>query len=362
MMLIMSFAAAANTVSRDGVTVSLVQVTEDGADVTGQSVVDLTAVSPTGYGYEYYWYPGAYYYVNGVPVYRYSYFDRWNWYYGAYSRTPVSLKVVIKTDSNVVSDWCIPVFDSNGYASYEGSATADGGRITVTYKINVYSRGYYYLGGNYYYGPGYVTYTYGGTPAPAEPEKPAAPAVKFKPNLLLATVARGKNMKLKIGYCPGADTYNIYYSLCGGQPLDQLEPVAVVGADTRTYWVKDLEPGKQYKFMVEAYKGEDLIATSYTAHNFVGESEKYGHTISVQPRYANLTVKVGEKKAIDAKVIVSDGKKLIPHTSEVRFRTSDNRVADVTPTGTITGISKGQCTIYSIAADGVSGKTVVTVE
>ena len=87
------------------------------------------------------------------------------------------------------------------------------------------------------------------------------------------------------------------------------------------------------------------------------------NTRSVKLNKTRLTLKAGRSATLKAKLKgVKPGMKLLDHVGRVRFYSTDANVATVDDGGTVKAVSKGTCTVYAIANNGVRNKVKVTVK
>ena len=78
-----------------------------------------------------------------------------------------------------------------------------------------------------------------------------------------------------------------------------------------------------------------------------------------------VKLKAGKKYKIKAKIIKRDKtKKLMPatHTKQLRYISTNKKIATVSKSGKIKAKAKGSCRIYVYAANGVSKAVKVTVK
>ena len=107
------------------------------------------------------------------------------------------------------------------------------------------------------------------------------------------------------------------------------------------------------------------IKTSPLVHAYSsGGSGKYTNPKAVTVSKTSVTLAAGKTFTIKAKVTkLKKGKKLIAksHAPKLRYLSNNTAVATVSSSGKITAKSKGSCTVYAYAANGVSKKIKVTV-
>ena len=132
---------------------------------------------------------------------------------------------------------------------------------------------------------------------------------------------------------------------------------------------KRLKPKKSYKVVVKAYvmkKGKkSYVRTSLGVHAYTsGSIKKYMNPKSVTVKKAKVTLKRGKTYKIRAKINkLQKRKKLIPtgHAPQLRYISSNKKIATVNKSGKITAKSKGNCKVYVLAANGVRKIIKVTV-
>ena len=122
---------------------------------------------------------------------------------------------------------------------------------------------------------------------------------------------------------------------------------------------KGLKNGTYYKYVVKAYKLVDgkkiFIAKSKTVH-VTTAGGKYGNAKSVKVNKTSVNLTTGEKFKVKAK------DKTIKQHVEIRYETSNSKVATVNSKGVITAKGKGTCYIYVYAQNGVYKRIKVTVK
>lgn len=82
---------------------------------------------------------------------------------------------------------------------------------------------------------------------------------------------------------------------------------------------------------------------------------------SVTIKKTEVTLAAGQNSVIAAKVKGVKNRTLIKHTAELRYYSTNRKVARVNADGTITAVSAGTCTIWAIANNGVRASVSVTV-
>ena len=179
---------------------------------------------------------------------------------------------------------------------------------------------------------------------------------------LKVTKIATKQVTLKWKKVKAADGYQIYGTRCGKGNKAKL--ITTITKNSKTsFVVKKLLKGKAYRYVVRAYKVIDgqkiTIAASKTAHIFTNGG-KYGNAKSVKVNKAKVQIKKGKTFKIKAKEVRAN--KPLRRHRKLCYESSNPDVATVTKKGVIKGKSKGTCTIYAYAQNGVFKKIKVTVK
>ena len=184
----------------------------------------------------------------------------------------------------------------------------------------------------------------------------------FKTLCLTATAAKS-SQKLSYTKVKGAAGYFIYGAPCGVK--NQLVKLADVTGKTTSYNHKGLRKGIYYKYLVQAYKivdGKKVAITTSKVIHVVTIGTAYGNPAKVTSKVSTIVLKVGNSKQISAKVNLLKGKKMENHTKQLRYETTNEKVATVSENGKIKAIGKGTCYIYVYAENGVYKKIKITVK
>ena len=204
-----------------------------------------------------------------------------------------------------------------------------------------------------------------------EQEKPDSGDTDTKLNTSFATLrlayvsSTKKTATLNWKEIEGADGYVVYGAPCNtkGQ-INKVKKLAVIkNGVTTTYKDKGLKSGTYYKYVVKAYKLVDdkkvFIARSKTVH-VTTAGGKYGNAKSVKVNKTSVNLTTGEKFKVKASMVKKD--KTIKQHVEIRYETSNSKVATVNSKGVITAKGKGTCYIYVYAQNGVYKRIKVTVK
>ena len=202
-------------------------------------------------------------------------------------------------------------------------------------------------------------------PKPEEPQKPDKPQETQKPKVEVlpakASVTDNGQVTLTWDKVDGAEGYRIYRKVKGSK--DGYQRVAT----TRNLQLvqKQLDNKKTYQYYIVAYKTIDgkkarigKTLTLYAVMNNV----KYTEVKKIKLNKKSYSLEVGAKAKIKAVLLKRENKKKIKAESEkLRFCSTDNTVAGVNASGTITAKGAGTCYIYVVAGNGISQKIKVTV-
>ncbi|MCR4691615.1 MAG: Ig-like domain-containing protein [Lachnospiraceae bacterium] len=186
----------------------------------------------------------------------------------------------------------------------------------------------------------------------ADTDKGDVEGSKFA-GLFLKAKSGKKKITLSWKKIKDADGYVIYGSPCGSK-MQQITKVK-----GNKYTAKKLKKGKYYKYMVVAVKGDQVLSVSQGAHCATAGG-KYGNPTKLTVKKKNLTLKQGKGARI--KVKVKTNKKAKWHIAKYRFESSDPAVATVNKKGKVKAVSKGKCSIYVYAQNGIYKKVSVTVK
>lgn len=165
----------------------------------------------------------------------------------------------------------------------------------------------------------------------------------------------------------GAEGYDIFFVRCGNTFGKKTKTIK--GNERFTWTKKGLNKQSAYKAVVKAYVTVDgkktYVKTSPTVHAYTsGGTKSYTNVQGVTVKKTSVSLKAGKTHTIKASVTkLNQNKKLMPsgHGSQLRYVSSNKKVAKVSKTGVITAKAKGSCTIYAIAINGACQAIDVTV-
>ena len=165
----------------------------------------------------------------------------------------------------------------------------------------------------------------------------------------------------------GAEGYDVFFVKCGkGKPA----LVKSFKGNKTFRWKKTkLKKKTAYKALVKAYITKNgkkkYVLSSPQAHVYTsGGTENYANVKSVTLAKSRVTLKKGGKYKIKAAVNKTDPKKrLMPekHTLQLRYISSNKKIATVSRAGRITAKAAGSCKVYVIAQNGAKKTLTVTV-
>ena len=162
-----------------------------------------------------------------------------------------------------------------------------------------------------------------------------------------------------------ADGYVIYGNKCNTKGKTyKMQQQAVIKDNATTTWTdKKLASGTYYKYCIKAYKLVDgkkvWIAKSKVVHSTT-TGGNYGNAKSVKVNKIAVSLAVQKTFTIKAEQIVKD-QPIKKHT-DIKFESSNSKIASVTSKGVIKAKKKGTCYIYVYAQNGIYQKIKVTVK
>ena len=168
-----------------------------------------------------------------------------------------------------------------------------------------------------------------------------------------------KKIALKWTGLSYADGYMVFGSRCNvkGKKFKQKLLTTITNPETLSYKVEKLKKGTYHKFIVIGYKqlgsGKVTTAVSKVVH-MATKGGKFTNAKEIKLKSKkSIKVKVSRVKKTKAVVIPLKKKKKLPKHRALSYESSDKSVATVTWNGRIVGVSKGTCTVYVYAQNGV---------
>ncbi len=180
-------------------------------------------------------------------------------------------------------------------------------------------------------------------------------------HLRLTAKAAKNSQKLSFNKVSGADGYLIYGALCG----QDFKKLADVKGNITSYTVKKLKEARYYKFVVKAYKivdGKKVIMVTSKQIRSVTTSKTYGNPTKVTTKSSSITLKTGKTSKVSYQVVLPKNRKMKDYASLTRFESTNETIATIDSNGKIAAKSKGSCSIYVYAQNGVYTKIKVVVK
>ncbi|MGI6721035.1 MAG: InlB B-repeat-containing protein [Anaerovoracaceae bacterium] len=195
--------------------------------------------------------------------------------------------------------------------------------------------------------------------------------VPAKPYVLARVTAKGKKaQKLTWTKVKGASGYDIYFARCSGKDKNyQLKKLKTVKG--LTFTKKHLRKYTYYKWRVRAFKTvngkKTYIASSLVAHATTGDLSRGGkctNAKAVKLNKKSIALKAGRSTKVKATAVKArKGRKFAAnHVKNIRFFSTDSRIAKVSSTGRITAKRAGKCKVYAVAQNGVWKGITITVK
>ena len=215
------------------------------------------------------------------------------------------------------------------------------------------------------------------TAKPKPTSKPVVTKAQIEKNGLainsgLKVSQSSKVINVKWGRVKDAEGYKVYVQYCGKnfseKSLNMIKSGKVTKFVIKKINGKKIDLKKNYKVYVRAYKivkGKKVsLGRSITAHIVGKKNTRETNTKGIKLNKTSFKLKVGKKATIKGKAILVDKTKKPlsdKHAKELRFASSDKKVATVTEKGVIKAVGKGTCTIYVYARNGYARKVKVIV-
>lgn len=198
-------------------------------------------------------------------------------------------------------------------------------------------------------------------------------ALKSQLNAGLSASISGSALKLAWGKVSGADGYEIYVVQCGNNFPSKATKTIKSGSTTSLKLTKlggkKIDPAQYYKMKVYAYRmvngKKTRIAAGLGLHVAGGNNKTYTNAKKVTAKKSTYSVKVNKPVKVSAAVTKADQKKSLfkkSHVSPLRYWSTDAGIAKVDTNGKVTGVKKGTCYVYAIAANGAKKKIKINVK
>lgn len=197
----------------------------------------------------------------------------------------------------------------------------------------------------------------------ASDEGPAGTA--FAPLRLRSTKQTGKSVKLRWTPVSGATRYVIYGNRCGKN--NKMKKLATVTGKTRNITKiagKKLKKGKSYKFIIMAVNSSNkVVSTSKTIHVMTKGGKTGNHkSVKVNKTIVTKARALKQGKSLKLKAAAVKGSLKVRKHRGLKYESTNPAVATVSSKGVVKGVSKGTCSVYAYAQNGVYKKINVTVK
>ena len=183
--------------------------------------------------------------------------------------------------------------------------------------------------------------------------------------LQLAEAKATKNaVKISWKKVTGADGYVLYGAPCNTKDKTyKMKMLAVIKNGSKiTYTDKKLKSGTYYKYYIKAYKlvnGKKVWLAKSKVIHVTTSGGKYGNAKAVKVNSTNVTLKKGKSLIIKASQI-AESKPIKQHVN-IKFESTNTKIATVTKNGRIKAKKKGTCYIYVYAQNGTCKRIKVIV-
>lgn len=190
-------------------------------------------------------------------------------------------------------------------------------------------------------------------------------------NRSFTAIWKNKKMRLAWSKVSEADGYDIFIAQ-SKKAFGKKAAATVTGNKTKAVIKKingkKLNVKKIYKIKIRAYRTvngqKQYIGTS---RNFyvAGKNSAYTNAKNIRLAAKKITLKKGRKSKIQATVVRQNNKKaLLPksYVANLRYESSNTKVASVTRNGKIKAKKRGTCTITVTAANGIRKQVKVKVK
>ena len=184
---------------------------------------------------------------------------------------------------------------------------------------------------------------------------------------LSSTKQTKKSISLKWTKVSKASKYVIYGNKCGNS--NKPKKLTTVSGNKKTFKNikgKKLKKGTYYKFIIVALdKNNKVVSTSKIIH-VATKGGKAGNHKSVTVKKSVLTkakrLKKGKSLKLEAKAVPQSLKLKVKKHVEVRYESTNKKIATVSKKGVVKAKKKGSCYVYAYAQNGVCKKVKVTVK
>lgn len=185
----------------------------------------------------------------------------------------------------------------------------------------------------------------------------------------LLVTQTGSRLNVKWGYVDEADSFEVYAQY-DKKKFGKTATVTVKGNKTCLAKItkingKALDLTGLFRVVVVAKKGDKTLAKSLECYVAGRKNRTRTNAKGIELEKTAVTLKAGKSARVNAKIVSADtAKKQLgsAYGAELRYETTDERVASVDKNGKITAQGKGKCTVYVFTRSGAAGKVAVTVK
>lgn len=180
-----------------------------------------------------------------------------------------------------------------------------------------------------------------------------------KLKLRIRTKKKGTKYSVELTWkkIKGADGYIIYGAKCG----NKMKKITTIRKGDTTKWVqKNRKKGTYYKYLVVAYKGNDVITASKAVHATTPDGKKGNPVGITNVKKTKVTLKDGKKYQLKAKV--KTNRPYAVHVAELRYESANTDIATVNKKGMISAKKAGVTNVYIYTQNGISKTIKVTVQ
>ena len=163
---------------------------------------------------------------------------------------------------------------------------------------------------------------------------------------------------------PGAAGYDVFWCYCNGSINYKKAGTVKNGKLSMTH--KNLKSNREYKYFVAAYKmvkGRKIYIAKSNEVHVAMKKARTTNAFSIKVNRTTVILKPGKTFRLKCQLTSENRKKkLLSHPSSYRYYTTDSKIATVSQNGVIRAKTKGSCSIYILASNGVYKRVTVKVK
>lgn len=206
------------------------------------------------------------------------------------------------------------------------------------------------------------------TPKPDESKLTGNQIEKRKDlSLLLATGTQKGSSGIELTWSKkdGCSGYEVYWSYCDGK--QNFKKLKTVGSNEKRKCIhKKLKKNRAYKYYIATYTiqdGRKHYQSKSPSIHVAMKREKHTNAKQIQLNKAKIILAVNKTFQIKATAVLENKKKvLLNHEKKFRYYIDNRAVATVSKTGEIKAKTKGTCSVFVIANNGVAKQMKITVQ